>query len=105
MTTQAYEHALAAGETLVCDVSLCAVPFGWTVTAADWTGTEVTYDGSISDEAGDWIEPVRNGTIEEDVSDYELDPLRFMRFRSAGGGNPVTVRIGAVGRVAFEISS
>ena len=104
MTTQPHEHVVGAGETLIADVSLCAVPFGWTATAADWTGTTVNYDGSISKEPGGWIEPARNSAISEDVSDYELDPLRFMRFRNAGGGNPVTIRIGAVGRVEWSVS-
>ena len=48
---------------------------------------------------------MRNHEITDDVSDYELYPLRFMRFRNAAAGNPVTIRIGAVGRVEFEVSS
>ena len=104
MATRSYSRALGAGETLIADVSGCAVPFSWTARAADWSGITVRYDGSISEEPENWIEPAQNGEITADVDDYELDPLRFMRFRHTAGG-AVTITIACEGRVEFEVSS
>lgn len=102
MATQPYSHAVGAGETLIVEVYRAETPFTWTAKSADWTGTTLTYDGSISAEPEDWIEPVRNHEITGDVKDYELDPFRYMRFRSAAGGNPVTITIATAGRVVFR---
>ena len=103
MTTQAHEHDVGPGETLIADVSLAQVPFGWTAEVP--AGTEIEYRGSISEDAENWIEPARNGSIDGDVDDYELDPLRWMRFRHVSGSGAATIRIGCVGRVYFEVSS
>lgn len=102
MTTQAFEHELAPGQTLIADVSLMALPFAWSAEVPD--GTEIAYDGSISEAAGDWVEPSQNAAITGDVSDYELDPFRFMRFRHMSGQGTATIRVGGVGDLAWSVS-
>lgn len=102
MTTQAFEHELGPGQTLIADVSLMAVPFAWSAEVP--AGTEIAYDGSISAEARDWIEPAQNGEITGDVSDYELDPFRFMRFRHTTGADTATIRVAGIGRLEWSVS-
>ena len=102
MTTQAFEHELAPGQTLIADVSLMAVPFAWTAEVPD--GTEIAYDGSISEAAGDWIEPAQNASISGDVSDYELDPFRYMRFRHTSGAGTATIRVAGIGRLEWSVA-
>ena len=97
MIAEPYEQVLGAGQTLVIDVARQSVPFTWTVTSDDWSGTTVRYDGSISKAPEDWVEPEQNASITGDVKDYELDPIRFMRFRHQAGASDVTIRIYGLG--------
>ena len=78
---------MAAGETLVADAPLCAVPFGWTATADDWTGTNVRYDASIAAEPGDWVEAVcaEAGTVAcARVLELPADPPEWLELLRAG---------------------
>lgn len=103
MTTAAYAHDVGPGETLVADVSLLAVPFGWSVDVR--TDAELSHDFSISEDPGDWLAPATNASITADATDAELDPVRFLRWRHTSGGDRATVRIAGIGRVAWSVSS
>ena len=102
MTTSAFAHELNAGETLIADVSLMRAPFGWTADVP--SGVTVEYRFSISEDAENWVEPAQNGSITEDVADYELDSLRWMRFRHTGGAGAATIRMAGQGRVEWSVS-
>jgi len=99
MSTRPFERDLAPGGTVVADVSRCAVPFAWTVDVPG--GVELSHDFSISADAENWRTPVTNASITEDVSDVELDPVRFLRWRHTAGTGDATIRIAAEGRVEW----
>ena len=105
MATDAFEHAINPGETLVADVSECMAPFGWVAIRGAAAG-ELEHRFSVSKEMADaeWIEPASNGSITKTAASAELDPLRWLRWRHVSGG-AFTIQIGAVGRVAWHVSS
>lgn len=102
MSTRPFEHDVGPGQTLVADVSNCAVPFGWTADVP--AGVTLAHDFSISEDADNWREPASNASITADVKDTELDPLRYLRWRHTAGSDAATVRIACEGRVSWSVS-
>ncbi|MDE0661986.1 MAG: hypothetical protein OXI79_20335 [Gammaproteobacteria bacterium] len=103
MSTRPYAHAVGPGETLVADVSNCAVPFGWTADVP--AGVELGHEFSISDDPENWRAAASNAAITGDVSDVELDPVRYLRWRHTAGAAAATVRIACEGRVSWSVES
>ena len=99
MTTAAYVHELRPGETLVADVTLLAAPFTWSVEVAAENTVERRL--SISEAAGDWLEPPAQASIEGSAYGQETAPLRFLRWRHASGTDAATVRLAGWGRVEW----
>ena len=102
MSTRSYEHDVGPGQTLVADVSMCAVPFGWTADVPG--GVELAHDFSISRDAENWRTPASHASITADAADTELDPIRYLRWRHAAGAAAATIRIACEGRVAWSLS-
>lgn len=99
MATRSHEREVAAGGTLVADVSLLAVPFAWAAVVP--SGVELAHDYSMSEEPGGWLQPATNATITATVADSELDPIRFLRWRHVAGSDAAAIRINGEGRVRW----